>query len=390
MAVSLSHVAARQEMRAILTALGLEAYAAGRPAVSTVAAEEADAVQLALVEHQLAETHVVDRGGSEAAAAGRDRAVAEVGAGGRVVHEGEGAVGAARVVGGEAGGVADAEAGVAHAERLEDALVEERGEGLAGDDLHQAAEHVGGDGVVPLIAGLGQEGKGGEAGDHLGERAVVGLEIDGAGAVQRVHQGGLHEAVGQAGGVGEEVTPGDGAPGGFQLQLQRVAADGHGHVRELGEEVADRVVELEQALLVEHHDGQARERLGHGVDADNGVRRHGRAGGEVGQPGGALVGDPAAAGQGDGQASELPIGDEAVHPGVHAGKLAGGQADILRAGAQQRVHDLVLRSWPRLPGFAGVASPGSCPQGRNGHEPPCHGGASGRLPTIAGSRWATA
>ena len=43
-AVSLSHVAARQEMRAILSALGLEAYASGRGAAgSTVAAEEVDA-----------------------------------------------------------------------------------------------------------------------------------------------------------------------------------------------------------------------------------------------------------------------------------------------------------------------------------------------------------
>ena len=40
-AVSLSHVAARQEMRAIMTALGLEAYAAGRAAVPTVSPEEA-------------------------------------------------------------------------------------------------------------------------------------------------------------------------------------------------------------------------------------------------------------------------------------------------------------------------------------------------------------
>ena len=38
--VSLSHVAARQEMRAILTALGLEAYDAGR--VATAPAEEAE------------------------------------------------------------------------------------------------------------------------------------------------------------------------------------------------------------------------------------------------------------------------------------------------------------------------------------------------------------
>ncbi len=42
-AVSLSHVAARQELRAIMTALGLEAYAGGRAALSPVATEAVDA-----------------------------------------------------------------------------------------------------------------------------------------------------------------------------------------------------------------------------------------------------------------------------------------------------------------------------------------------------------
>ncbi len=42
-AVSLSHVAARQELRAILTALGLEAYAGGRGAISSSVADAADA-----------------------------------------------------------------------------------------------------------------------------------------------------------------------------------------------------------------------------------------------------------------------------------------------------------------------------------------------------------
>lgn len=41
-AVSLSHVAARQEMRAIMTALGLEAYAGGRAPAAPAAAAEAD------------------------------------------------------------------------------------------------------------------------------------------------------------------------------------------------------------------------------------------------------------------------------------------------------------------------------------------------------------
>src|SRR3712207_7379962 len=46
-----------------------------------------------------------------------------------------------------------------HPERAEDALGEDLVQGLAGDDLEQPAQHVGGHPVVPLAARLEEQGQ---------------------------------------------------------------------------------------------------------------------------------------------------------------------------------------------------------------------------------------
>jgi hypothetical protein len=63
-----------------------------------------------------------------------------------------------------------------HAERVGDALLHEEVEGhAAGVDFHEAAEDVGGDGVVRLLAGLGHQRHGAGAVGHLGQgRRVLG------------------------------------------------------------------------------------------------------------------------------------------------------------------------------------------------------------------------
>ena len=47
------------------------------------------------------------------------------------------------------------------------------------------------------------------------------------------------------------------------------------HVREGRDELADRVVEREVPLFIEHHHGDAGYRLGHRVQAEDGVLVHG-------------------------------------------------------------------------------------------------------------------
>ena len=98
------------------------------------------------------------------------------------------------------------ERGVVHAERRQHPVVQEGGEILPGDHGHQMAEDVGGDGVVPRAAGLGDQRHGGGAFHHLTEGGLRGLEIDPVGAVERIDRVRLHEAVGQPGGMGHQVV----------------------------------------------------------------------------------------------------------------------------------------------------------------------------------------
>src|SRR3954454_904661 len=124
-------------------------------------AEDPDAVQLPAAPEHLREAVVVGGGGDEAAAARE-----ELGAGLERVAEdvvGHQPAGCERAVEpGEAAGVrgvgaGETEGGVGHAERGEDPLLEEAVERQPGRDLDDPAEHVGGDGVVPLGTGLEEE-----------------------------------------------------------------------------------------------------------------------------------------------------------------------------------------------------------------------------------------
>ena len=62
--------------------------------------------------------------------------------------------------------------------------------------------------------------------------------------------------------------------GGFGDDAVLVLANRHGQVLELRYVLLHRVAEPKPAFLVEQHQGDAGDRLGHGVDAENGVLGH--------------------------------------------------------------------------------------------------------------------
>ena len=233
--------------------------------------EEAFAVEGAFVEDHLSEAGVVGGGGEEPAIGG---GVAGAEGDVVVVEDEDGgffelAVG--ELVGlGEAGFLrgGEVEGGVGHGEGTEEAVFEEDFEGLSGDDFDDSAEGVdAGLVVLPLGAWGESEGSGGEMGDEIGE-GFGGL-------------GFLGGVVGEAGGVGEEVAEGDigwGAVGGLEFG-------------EFGDVFLDGVVDREEALLGEHHDGGGGEGLGHGGDPEDVVWSHGGFGGEVGVADGVEVDD---------------------------------------------------------------------------------------------------
>ena len=92
------------------------------------------------------------------------------------------------------------------------------------------------------------------------------------------------EAVGEAGGVGEQV-PDPHRLAGRDRDLPLVRTAGvDADMGEGGDERADRIGELEGALLVEHHRGDRGDRLGHRVDAPQRVRLHRQPGFDVARP----------------------------------------------------------------------------------------------------------
>jgi hypothetical protein len=171
------------------------------------------------------------------------------------------------------------------------------------------------------------------------QAGVGGLEVDAVlGAVERIDRVALHEAVGQARGVGQQVAEVDLALGWHRIDLAAAASSIDARVGEAGNEFRDRVVELKAALFIEHHDRRRGERLGHGVDAEDAVGPHRPIALEVGLAGGFGKGELAPAHDHGHHAGETAAIDPAVHPLAHAVEPRCGKADLFGGDEWQRVH----------------------------------------------------
>ncbi len=180
-------------------------------------------------------------------------------------------------------GVGHHEIGVDHSERLEDPFAQEHVERLVRGDLDDAAEDVGRQAVVPRRARLAHERLRRELVDALLQRHVSGRQaVDDPDRPVGVADGPVvQEAVGQARTMGEEIADGHAAP--RVLGLALLAGDAL--LLEGRDEARHRIVQAQLALLVEHHDRHAGDRLAHRRDAEDGVLAHRRLALDVLEPG---------------------------------------------------------------------------------------------------------
>ena len=156
------------------------------------------------------------------------------------------------------------EVGLGHPERFEDPLLQEHVERLTGHDLDDASEHVGRHAVVPLAAGLEHEREFGPlrtAGGEI-ETGRVPPREPGV-AVDRVDGVGVVEPVGQPGRVGEQMPDPHRLDLRLEDRIEERARSVDRRVGELGDEGADRLLQRERSLLVEHHRGDRGDRLAH-------------------------------------------------------------------------------------------------------------------------------
>lgn len=138
--------------------------------------------------------------------------------------------------------VRNMESGVRHTERIEDARFQEGLEGLARDDLHDAAEHVGCHRIFPGRAGMIRQRQIGELVDHISERRqrieharfVIAFEQHGAG---------IENAVAETGSVGQKLADRDRAFRRLDVGKARSALLQHLAIAELRQECLDRVIE---------------------------------------------------------------------------------------------------------------------------------------------------
>ena len=176
---------------------------------------------------------------------------------------------------GESGqlGLGHPEPGVGHAERFEELGPQVLVEGLAREDLDQAAHDVGGESVVPVRARVELQRVLRQQRGHALERLPRTQRV--AGLLERGVDGVAGEqGAGQAGHVHQHVAHVHRSLG--LDQLDAVVLLDHADLQRapLGDVAVHRVEQLEHAPLVELHQGDRCDGLRHGEDAEDGVVCH--------------------------------------------------------------------------------------------------------------------
>ena len=161
-----------------------------------------------------------------------------------------------------------------HAQRLKDALRQKVLERHIRQHLHQIAADIGGEAVIPASAGLVAQRQLGQAQYHLFQRDILAAHQ--RLAVHVFYGRVIEEAIAQASGVRQQVVDGHGRTL-RRILRAHIANTGHDFAVAKSRDVAaDWLEELECAFFIEHHQRDRGDRLGHAVDAEDGVALHGQ------------------------------------------------------------------------------------------------------------------
>ena len=144
-------------------------------------------------------------------------------------------------------------------------------ERLAADLADEVADDVGGNRIIPGLAGRKLQRNLRQILDHRLQRARLDDLADLLFAVGGIHIGALLEAVGQPRGVPQQIhdqhrprrRPGQ--------EGRRGAGDEDAEILPFRDVFVDRLVERDAAFLEQHHERHRGDRLGHRIDAEDGV-----------------------------------------------------------------------------------------------------------------------
>ena len=164
--------------------------------------------------------------------------------------------------------VGDLECGVVHAERRQDIVAQIGIEPRAGHRFDSLADEVDIDAVFPARAGITHH--------RYSQRGVLaGGDCRGTCLFQILRAVAVPHVVGEARGVRHQMAQRDRLRGGAQFWFAAgVKAFQHLRVGEIGQELADRLVQRKLALLHELHRAGAHDLLGHGGDPEHAVGGH--------------------------------------------------------------------------------------------------------------------
>ena len=251
-----------------------------------------------------------------------------------------------------------------HAQRLQNAAVQELAQALPGNHFHDPAQHIGGPAIFPLRARLMRQRQRRQARRLIlvGLAATVDLGVH----IRLLHRPGATELIAQARGMAQQILHRGLTLRRHQFHLP-VPLHQHFLPGEGGNEFRYRVVQQQPPFLPQHHDGHRDNRLGHGIDAEQAVGLHGVGSGGIAFAECLQIGQPVVANDGNHRPRYLPGCHALVQHAGQAGQPIRAKPDLAGVGNGQgvRVHDngspgsvCFPEPWQQLPRSA-THAPGS-------------------------------
>jgi len=200
------------------------------------------------------------------------------------------------------------------------------------------AEHIGREAVLPDLARMVQQRRGGQRGGEAG-RVVVARDVQRRSRMRLVHRRRAEAAaaIGEAGGVAHRVLHRHRAA--LRFQFQRPLAGQHrgGVLRDLhrhqGRDMrADRLIHQHAAFLDQRQRGDAADRLGHGGDGEHRIGAHRHPGDGIEEADGFEMHEAPAPRDGDDAAGKAAGLDLAFQRRADAAEPRRGHAHRLRPG----------------------------------------------------------
>jgi len=225
--------------------------------------------------------------------------------------------------------------GILHAQRPGNSLFNEFSQTLTGDNFHQVAENIGVITINKPFPRLSIKRQFDQFFDHLAYGHIFIGQIPAMNPSLKIFIAGRAIAIGNTGGVSQEIADGDRPSGGNKavaFNLPILSLYGHISFLKFGNVAAHRIIKEKPSFLHQHHDGHRSDRFRLRGNAEDSVNGHGIWFIQTKLPQAPFIGNPSVPGHQDYHPGRALLVAVALHHPTQAFQPVLGQTNCLWTG----------------------------------------------------------